>query len=1013
MKKTTHSLLCVLQQNLRRVLLLCSVAMLLFVNRAPAQTFWTALSSGGTHDLGTIGHYDESTQQWTVDHHFTTAYPGAYLDAGALTEANGKFYGMAPHGGKNGMGVLFEWDPVTNAYTTLYQFGDADGTNGLHSNTALTFYNGKLVGTTSASAGANIGGVIFEFDLLTKTMVKKAQLNFSTGYYSFGSMQFYNGKFYGTASAGGAQNRGAIFQWDPQSNVVTKKIDLDVANGYEVKCAMTLYNGIFYGLTTRGGENNTGVIFSWDPVSNVYTRRSSFPSGVTESTQQLILYNGKFYGTYRQGMLSTGTVFEWDPATSTFSKTITPSCINDVCIPVHDVAVWNGKVYGYLFTDQGGIFEWDPTANTFQLKINFNNKGISSPAGKLALKNGKFYGVTTFGGAGSAGVIFEWNPSTNAYKRKIDFNAAPAGNRPLGPLTLAKNKLYGMTNEGGSANKGVLFEFDPVTKVYTKLYDFTTAQGTSPRGALVYFNGKLYGVTEYGGAKHDGVIFSYDITTHTYAKTDFDCGPTGCQTFATLTLVDGKFYGGTYSGGSKKAGTIFMFDPQTATIQKRLDLTQANGAGISSAMTYLDGKFYGVAHQGGANGQGAIFEWNPTTNVYVRKYDFVHATGGQPSGAMTFFNGKFYGTTVGHVLYSWDHLTNTYTIEMPLEHNVTGTGASTTLTSYNGRLYGTAFAGGSYLGGTMFWYDPVLHAAGSTVNFNDAIGRRPEMTRILVIPKTPNVYVTSPNDGAPDKKIKLNVVSKFAPGVTSYTIELSPSDDFSTDVKTNSGGQTLAFDSLEYNTTYYARVKTDLSPFYGKTTTFTTVSASYYAFVKGPSDHKVDAPLNQTIVLNTVLRATQYTVELNTDENFDPATAMTLTGAGTVYHFPTFEPGTTYYSRVKTNLENAWGETRMFTTKGSLNAKLHVREDQPGEAFETMEVRAYPNPFRDNLTVYVQTPGQEEVEIQIMDVMGRPVHQATIPSNAASEIRGINGSGLYVLKISTALYRRTVKVVKE
>ncbi|RAW00187.1 choice-of-anchor tandem repeat GloVer-containing protein [Pseudochryseolinea flava] len=1012
MKKTTPSSFFVLQKNVRRLILLCCMAMLLFVNTTIAQTLWTALSSGGTHDLGTIGHYDEFTKQWTVDHHFTTPYPGAYLDAGELTEANGKFYGMTPHGGKNGMGALFEWNPVTNAYTTLYQFGDANGANGLNSTTALTFFNGKLFGTTSAGGVGN-GGVIFEFDLVTKTMIKKAELNFYTGRNPFGSMQLFNGNFYSTTSSGGAQNRGAIFQWDPLSNVVTKKIDLTTTNGYEAKGAMTLYNGIFYGLTTRGGENNTGVIFSWDPVSNVYTRLSSFPAGVTESTRQLTLSNGKFYGTYRQGSLGTGTVFEWDPSTSTFSKTITPACIDGVCIPVHDVAVWNGKVYGYLFTDQGGIFEWAPETNTFQLKLNFNNKGISSPAGKLAFKDGKFYGVTTFGGDGSAGVIFEWNPATNVYRKKINFNAAPNGNRPLGPLTLAEDKLYGMTNEGGSANKGVLFEFDPVTKVYTKLYDFTTAQGASPRGTLVYYNGKLYGVTEYGGAKHDGVIFSYDIKTHTYAKTDFDCGTTGCQSFSTPVLVEGKFYGTTYRGGSRNGGTIFIFDPQTATIQKRVDLTTGSGASGSSPMTYVDGKFYGVAHQGGTNGQGAIFEWNPTTNIYVRKYDFVHATGGQPSGAMTFFNGKFYGTASGHVLYSWNHITNTYTIEMRFDHNLTGTGASTTLTPYNGKLYGTAFAGGSYLGGTMFWYDPALRSVGASVNFNDASGKRPEMTQILVIPKTPNVYVTSPNDGALDRKIKLNVVSKFAPGVSKYTIELSPSNDFSIDVKTNSGGQTLAFDSLAYNTTYYARVKTDISPFYGKTTTFTTVSPSYYAFVKGPFNHKVDVPLDQTIVLNTVLRATEYTVELNTDENFAPATAMTLTGIGTVYHFPPFEPGTTYYSRVKTNLENAWGETRMFTTIGSPGARINISADYREESVEKMEALAYPNPFRDNVTVYVQTPTQENVQLQIIDALGRPVHQATIQSNIANEIKDIDGSGLYVLKISTASHRQIIKLVKE
>ena len=991
------------------VTLFVTVAIITMAHATFAQTIWTALPSGGSDNLGTIGYYDEATQDWTVEHHFTTPFPGAYPTGGELTEANGKFYGMTPSGGKNNMGVLFEWDPATNAYTSLYAFGNANGTNGMKSNTSVIFYNGKLFGTCS-EGGTQNGGVIFEFDLSTKTFVKKVDLSFWTGSRPYGKMQLYDGKFYAATSSGGAQNRGAIFQWDPTTNFIIKKIDLDAVKGSEAKASMTLYNGIFYGLTTRGGINNTGVIFSWDPTTNVYTRRNSFNVSVSESTQQLALSNGKLYGIHRQGQLGTATVFEWEPTTSTFTKTITPGCINDVCIPTGDVAVLNGKVYGYLFTDQGGIFEWDPSTNTFLLKLNFNTKGVTSPVGKLALKNGKFYGLT--GGASTAGNIFEWNPTTNGFKTKITFDAAINGKTPNGPLTLAQGKFYGTTSEGGTSNKGILFEWDPIKKVFKKLYDLSTAQGSSPRGALTYYDGKLYGTTQSGGSKHDGVIFSYDLATNVYSKTDFDCGPTGCQA-ATLALRDGKFYGSTYAGGSKNKGTIFSFDPQTSIIQKRIDLTEATGASGISRLTYHEGKFYGAAHQGGANGQGAIFEWNPTTNAYTYRHDFSLETGGQPAGPLTFFDGKFYGTTSNHVLYSWDHVTNVFTIELNLIHNLTGTGASTTLVASNGRLYGTAFAGGAYFGGTLFWYDPAMNAYGNSYSFNDNSGRSPQATELLILPKTPNVYITSPNDGSVEQKIKLNVVSKFAPGVTTYTIEVSPTNDFSEDVKTNSGGQTLAFDSLDYNTTYFARVKTNLTPFYGKTTTFKTVSPSYYAFVKGPSNNKVDVPLNQTIVLNTVLRATQYTVELNTNASFNPATALTLSGLGTVYHFAPFQPNTTYYSRVKTNLENAWGETRTFTTRSSASAKEDVNTLSYEEEVDETSVEAYPNPFRDNFSIVVRTPQNENVEIDLVDLTGRRIHRATMQSNTATQISHVKSNGVYILKIQTATHLKTIKIIKE
>ena len=42
------------------------------------------------------------------------------------------------------------------------------------------------------------------------------------------------------------------------------------------------------------------------------------------------------------------------------------------------------------------------------------------------------------------------------------------GSAPTGSLCLFGSKFYGMTNQGGSANKGVIFEWDPVTNIYTK-----------------------------------------------------------------------------------------------------------------------------------------------------------------------------------------------------------------------------------------------------------------------------------------------------------------------------------------------------------------------------------------------------------------------------------------------------------------------------------------------------------------------------------------------------------------
>ena len=50
--------------------------------------------------------------------------------------------------------------------------------------------------------------------------------------------------------------------------------------------------------------------------------------------------------------------------------------------------------------------------------------------------------------------------------------------------------IYGFTSSGGVNDKGVLFESDPATNIYTKRFDFDNIKGRNPVGKLSAFNGK-------------------------------------------------------------------------------------------------------------------------------------------------------------------------------------------------------------------------------------------------------------------------------------------------------------------------------------------------------------------------------------------------------------------------------------------------------------------------------------------------------------------------------------------
>ncbi|MBK7031012.1 MAG: hypothetical protein IPH45_18210 [Bacteroidales bacterium] len=216
-------------------------------------------------------------------------------------------------------------------------------------------------------------------------------------------------------------------------------------------------NGKLYGLTSKGGIYHMGVIFEWDLINNTYASKFDFAGLSTGAFPcgSLILYNQKFYG------LATG-----------------------------------GGQNGY-----GAIFEWGPQTNFFSKKANFSQTTSGAyPYGSLSIKDGKFYGMTRFGGIHNCGVLFEWDPGTNILLKKIDFDDVNTGEMPTnGYLTLYNEKFYGMTFMGGAYHDGVIFEWDPGTNIFTKKVDLETSQGARPLGSLTLKDGKFYGMTHFGG----------------------------------------------------------------------------------------------------------------------------------------------------------------------------------------------------------------------------------------------------------------------------------------------------------------------------------------------------------------------------------------------------------------------------------------------------------------------------------------------------------------------------------
>src|SRR6187399_1668829 len=105
--------------------LICLIFFVIIVS-AQNPVLYALTSAGGTAGKGAIIKYDVSGNQLSATYSFSG--PDGEAPQGSLVQAtNGLFYGMTRNGGVNNLGVIFSYDPCTNTYSKLYDFGGVDG----------------------------------------------------------------------------------------------------------------------------------------------------------------------------------------------------------------------------------------------------------------------------------------------------------------------------------------------------------------------------------------------------------------------------------------------------------------------------------------------------------------------------------------------------------------------------------------------------------------------------------------------------------------------------------------------------------------------------------------------------------------------------------------------------------------------------------------------------------------------------------------------------------------------
>jgi len=500
-------------------------------------------TAGGANNMGVVFSFDLTASTFTKVIDFDGANNGR-SPYGSLIQANdGKLYGMTYLGGINGFGILFSYDYTTTNFVKELDF-DLTITGGRPYGDLIQLNNDKLYGMNSIG-GSNNKGVLFSYNPITTTFSN--EFNFdgtNNGETPSGSLITGNdGNIYGLTTSGGSGSNGVLFKYDPILNNFEKKIDLNYAeNGrYIYGGLLEATNGFLYGMTTDGGAYDLGVIFSINPVTYKVTKEFDFDgtnNGSRPYGNLIEANNGKLYGmTYQGGANNHGVIFEYNPLNKFFNKL-----------------------------------------------VDFNNSTIGGYArgSLMQSSNGKLYGLTSSGGVNSSGVLFEYEIGTNTYVKKIDFNATNGSSPYVSLIEASNGKFYGLTSSGGAYSKGTLFEYDFITNTLIIKVSisggFSGSGYSNPRGSLVEgSDGIFYGTLYNGGSNSSGGMFKYSLTSGYYNLNSYSTygkNPSG----TLMEAINGKFYGVTRSGGNNGLGVLLEYDSTTNTFAKKLDFNGTNGS---------------------------------------------------------------------------------------------------------------------------------------------------------------------------------------------------------------------------------------------------------------------------------------------------------------------------------------------------------------------------------------------------------------------------------------------------
>ncbi len=354
---------------MKKTLLIAALALGFTSLNAQSYELWGLTQQSGTSNIGTIYKTDSAGENHTIVHSFTD---GEYPSGSLLRYSNGELYGVTAFGGVNDHGIIFSIDPTTEVFT---KHGDLSSTSGGHSRGSFMLASNGMMYLTTYDGGANGEGTIIEFNPSTNTFTKVHDFGATSSSPSQPLAGEFieptTGKLYGMTRYGGQNGDGVIYEYDLNTQTVTTLFDFQAASTGEqpFNSLLEVSNGLLYGLTSDGGSGGYGTLFAYDVAMDTFEVQESFSTtlgvGVSPTGALIEANDGLLYGVTDPN----GHLFSFDVT----SKTITGLQSTNNCRGTL-LQASNDNLYGVRYTGQ-----------VFQYEIGPANYSIQSAAGNYGL----------------------------------------------------------------------------------------------------------------------------------------------------------------------------------------------------------------------------------------------------------------------------------------------------------------------------------------------------------------------------------------------------------------------------------------------------------------------------------------------------------------------------------------------------------------------------------------------------------------------------------------------------